>query len=177
MKLIVNDANILIDLVELELLSPFFSLPCAFFTTSLVFDELEPTQQAQFSKYIESDVFRIEELTGSQLAEIRKIQLGKTSLSVQDCSAFFQAATKQAILITSDNALRKFAEFAEKEQQEVHGHLWVFDQMVEARCITGGEAIEKLTILRTQINPSLGLPEEACAKRLRSWTTNPGPAS
>ena len=152
---------------------PFF-LPCAFFTTSLVFDELEPTQQAQFSRYIKSGVFRIEELTGSQLAEIRKIQLGKPSLSVQDCSAFFQAATKQAILITSDNALRKFAE---KERQEVHGHLWVFDQMVEANCITGQEAIGKLTALRNQINPSLGLPEEACAKRLRSWATNPGPAS
>ncbi len=38
MKVIVNDANILIDLVELELLDQFFKLEFTFVTTALVFE-------------------------------------------------------------------------------------------------------------------------------------------
>ena len=39
MRIVVNDANILIDLVELELLPHFFDLEFEFQTTDLIIDE------------------------------------------------------------------------------------------------------------------------------------------
>jgi hypothetical protein len=40
MRIIVNDANILIDLVELQLLPQFFALEFEFYTTTLILEEL-----------------------------------------------------------------------------------------------------------------------------------------
>lgn len=45
MIVVVNDANILIDLVKLQLLPNFFGLEFEFYTTDLVLDELYDEQQ------------------------------------------------------------------------------------------------------------------------------------
>ncbi len=91
MKAIVNDANILIDLVELRLLPHFFQI----------------------------------------------------------------------------NTLRKFAK---AQNLEVHGHLWVFDNLVDNKIIGGQRAIEKLRELCEIINPKLGLPKNECLSRFEKWT-------
>jgi|TARA_R110000868_G_scaffold381692_1_gene648090 rRNA-processing protein FCF1 len=167
MKIIVNDANILIDLVELELLPNFFALEFEFFTTSLVFEELEEDQQGTLQQYVESGSLLVYEMTNEQLSEINEIQKTKPALSPQDCSAFYQAQIEEGILVTSDNTLRKFAK---SKNQEVHGHLWVFDRMFEAETITGEQAINKLNELCQVINRHLGLPENECQKRIEVWS-------
>ena len=91
MKIIVNDANILIDLVELQLLPNFFALEFEFYTTSLAFEELEEDQQSTLQTYIDSGNLLVREMTYEQLAEINSIQKTKPALSLQDCSAFYQA--------------------------------------------------------------------------------------
>lgn len=53
---------------------------------------------------------------------------------------------------------------------EVHGHLWLFDRMVEADTITGSRACEKLKELCEIINPKLGLPKSECSKRISKWS-------
>ena len=166
MKIIVNDANILIDLVELDLLANFFALKFAFYTTSLVFEELEEEQQQKFGVYIADSTLTVREMTQAQLMEVNRIQKTKPSLSQQDCSAFFQAQLEKGILITSDNTLRKFAL---TNNLEVHGHLWVFDQMFEAGTISGQLAVEKLNELCNIVNQKLGLPQLECQKRVHQW--------
>ncbi len=89
MKIIVNDANILIDLIELQLLSHFFALDYEFYTTALVFEELDDDQQSRLQAYVGSDKLIVREMTHEQLTEIQKIQKSKPSLSPQDCSAFY----------------------------------------------------------------------------------------
>jgi len=91
----------------------------------------------------------------------------KPTLSEQDCSAFYQARKKSAVLITSDNTLRKFAK---ANELEVHGHLWVFDNLVNKAIFTGKIAIQKLDELCTVVNPKLGLPEKECQKRIKLWS-------
>jgi hypothetical protein len=167
MKIIVNDANILIDLVELQLLPHFFELTFDFYTTSLVFEELEEDQQEALEPFIGSGSLLVHEMSNEQLSEINDIQKTKPSLSPQDCSAFYQAQIEEGILITSDNTLRKFAQ---ANEQEVHGHLWVFDRMFEAETITGELATEKLNELCTQVNQKLGLPENECQNRYNQWS-------
>ena len=166
MKIIVNDANILIDLVELDLLANFFALKFAFYTTSLVFEELEEEQQQKFGVYIADSTLTVREMTQAQLMEVNRIQKTKPALSQQDCSAFFQAQLEKGILITSDNTLRKFAL---TNNLEVHGHLWVFDQMFEAGTISGQLAVEKLNELCNIVNQKLGLPQLECQKRVHQW--------
>lgn len=167
MKVIVNDANILIDLVELKLLPHFFALELEFLTTELVLAELFEEQYQSLLPYIDNGQLIVHEMTGDDLTEIYLIQVSKPTLSEQDCSAFYQARKNTATLITSDNTLRAFAK---EQQMEVHGHLWVFDRMVESDTITGTRACQKLSELCETINPKLGLPKAECAKRIKLWS-------
>jgi rRNA-processing protein FCF1 len=167
MKVVVNDANILIDLILLGILPHFFDLEIEFLTTSLVIDELLEEQQEELQPYIDTGILIVHEMSAEQLEEINNIQRGKPSLSQQDCSAFYQAIIEKGILITSDNTLRKFAK---ENKIDVHGHLWVFDRMFEANTISGKIACQKLNELNETVNPKLGLPEYDCSIRITFWS-------
>jgi len=166
MTIVVNDANILIDLVKLQLLSHFFGLDFLFYTTDLVLAELHDDQKAEFDPYIDVGKLRVQEISEEQFNEIIAIKLEKPGLSEQDCSAFHQAQYLEAILITSDNALRKFAK---TKNQDVHGLLWVFDQMVDAKTLPLALASFKLDELCSSINPKLNLPKKECDLRKKRW--------
>ena len=52
MKIFINDANVLIDLVELDLVSEFASLPYELHTTDFVLNEINEEQKNKdFSDY------------------------------------------------------------------------------------------------------------------------------
>lgn len=166
MKIVINDANILIDIIELGLVSQFFALDFNFVTTSLVFDELELEQQLSLKELISHGVLKVRTMSKEQLLEIHNIQKSKPSLSFQDCSAFLQADLENGTLLTSDNVLRKFAK---ANNLEVHGHLWIFDHMIKAKLISAKFAIKKLNQLRFEINSNLGLPKKECEERINNW--------
>lgn len=166
MIIVVNDANILIDLVKLQLLPHFFSLQLKFYTTDLILDELHDWQVEELQVYIDNGTLTVIQLTDSELMDITLLQAEKRQLSEQDCSAIVCARKVTGDLLTSDNNLRKFAT---KKSFTVYGHLWVFDKMVEASTITPQNAIDKLTELREVINPRLNLPKIECENRLELW--------
>ena len=166
MIIVVNDANILIDLVKLQLLPHFFSLQLKFYTTDLILDELHDWQVEELQVYIDNGTLTVIQLTDSELMDITLLQAEKRQLSEQDCSAIVCARKVTGDLLTSDNNLRKFAT---KKLFTVYGHLWVFDKMVEANTITPQNAIDKLTELREVINPRLNLPKIECENRLELW--------
>lgn len=166
MIIVVNDANILIDLVKLQLLPHFFSLQLKFYTTDLILDELHDWQVEKLQVYIDNGTLTVIQLTDSELMDITLLQAEKRQLSEQDCSAIVCARKVTGDLLTSDNNLRKFAT---KKLFTVYGHLWVFDKMVEASTITPQNAINKLTELREVINPRLNLPKIECDNRLEMW--------
>jgi predicted nucleic acid-binding protein len=99
------------------------------------------------------------------MLNIMSIQAQKPQLSDKDCSALHCAQKLKASLITSDNPLRKYAK---EIKVEVHGHLWVFDALLEHNCITTEIAISKLNELNT-INSKLKLPEKECKARIEKW--------
>ena len=166
MIIVVNDANILIDLVKLKILKPFFGLDFQFCTTDLVLEELHDHQKAELKPYIVGGQLQVQEISEEQLIEILKIRMERPSLSEQDCSAFYQAQYLEATLITSDNTLRKFAKV---KKIGVHGHLWVFDQMVSAETLTATQAALKLDELCQTVNPKLNLPKKECDLRKKKW--------
>jgi len=162
----VNDANILIDLVKLELLPHFFVLDLEFYTSDLILQELHHQQLQQFQKYIDNNKLKVISFSAEELFTIGMLQIEKPALSQQDCSAILSAQKVNGKLVTSDGNLRKFAG---TKNISVRGHLWVFDLMVKERVITGTIAIEKLNYLREVINPWLALPKNECDIRIDMW--------
>jgi predicted nucleic acid-binding protein len=168
MIVVVNDANILIDLVKLQLLPHFFSLQIRFYTTDLILYELHEWQVEELNLYINSGTLTINQLTDNELIDVALLQAEKRQLSEQDCSAIVCARKVAGSLLTSDKNLRNFAT---KKAIAVIGHLWVFDKMVAENTITPQNAILKLTELREVVNPRLNLPKIECENRLELWKT------
>src|SRR5690554_5857129 len=98
MKVIVNDANILIDLVDLKILPDFFQLEFEFHTTAIILDELFDEQQEALFPYIEAGQLSVDNITEEDLVEIVMIRATKPNLSEQDCSAFYQTKKLNAAL-------------------------------------------------------------------------------
>ncbi|MDR9443251.1 MAG: hypothetical protein RI842_11085 [Schleiferiaceae bacterium] len=169
MRVVVNDANVLIDLAELRLLPHFFALEMEFHTTSIILEELYEEQVEALTPFIENGSLLLHEVTEEELEEILAIRIQKPSLSEQDCSALYIARAITATLLTSDNTLRKFAK---TQAVDVHGHFWILDRMVEAQTISPITASEKLTELCETVNPKLGLPKWECDKRHRMWVNS-----
>jgi predicted nucleic acid-binding protein len=166
MIVVVNDANVLIDLVKLQLLPEFFSMDMAFYTTDLILEELLIAQKEELYIYQERGRLTIVSFTESEVVEIFLMQVEKPQLSLQDCSAVVCAHKVKGNLLTSDNNLRKFAI---SKKVEVCGHLWVLDRMVEQKTLTGVMAVQKLAELREKVNPRLGLPRHECEIRIDQW--------
>lgn len=118
-------------------------------------------QKEQLQPYINNGKLIIQELDVEDMISIINIQVQKPQLSDKDCSALHCAQKLNASLITSDNTLRKFAK---TQKVEVHGHLWVFDALLDHNCITPQIAISKLDELNT-INAKLNLPKKECELR------------
>jgi hypothetical protein len=89
-KIIVNDANILIDLVDIKILPYFFQLKFEFHTTAIILDELFEEQKEALFPYIETGQLSVDNITEEDLMEILMIRATNPNLSEQDCSAFYQ---------------------------------------------------------------------------------------
>jgi predicted nucleic acid-binding protein len=166
MILVVNDANILIDLIKLDILPHFFNLKLKFHTTSFVLCELHDSQQKQLEMYINEKILEVEEFNQVELETLFVLQEEKPQLSQQDCTALFCAQKLKGTLLTSDRTLRQFA-FSKKVA--VHGHLWLLDLMVEQQQLTGKQANAYLKRLKSDINPKLGLSDRLCQPFTARW--------
>ena len=166
MKVVVNDANILIDLVKLKLLSHFFAMGLKYYTTDLILNELHEWQIAEYESFINNGKLTIMHLTEKEIEEVHLLQVEKRQLSEQDCSAIVCAKKVEGILITSDKNLRNFAN---GKTLSVVGHLWIFDNMIAQKVITPQKAKEKLSELREVVNTRLNLPKAECEIRIEQW--------
>ena len=166
MKIVVTDANILIDLCELGILEAFFALPYNMIVVESVWDELLEDQQRMYSNYMSGGLFTIIQQYEVDLMTVAEIKESRQQLSIPDCSSLVYAEQVKGVLLTSDKNLRTTERI---RGVDVHGHLWMFDEMVRIRSLMLSDAIIKLTELRTVVNPKLGLPANECEIRLKTW--------
>ena len=67
-RIVISDANVIFDLLSVQLLEVFFALPCEICTTDLVISEIErPEQQQIIQKLVVSRVFRKNSLFQHQI--------------------------------------------------------------------------------------------------------------
>jgi len=165
MILLVNDANILIDLLKIDLMDAFFQLKYEFHVTDLVVKEVIEDNVSEMHSYIENGRLHKKSFSFEELMEIQSLKTAHKALSIPDCSCLFHAGQLSARLLTGEAALRKIAG---ENNIRVHGILWILDQLVGQEVITKKQAHDKLSELK-KINPRL--PARECDKRLRKWRT------
>jgi hypothetical protein len=161
MKIAITDASIFIDLYELGGLGWLKTLGFEVHTTDLVLNELSDTQL----KAVRLVVDKVAELSMMDIATLQVSDFPR-GLSNADRSLIWyheRMKEKMIVLFSSDKLIRTWAI---KQKIEVHGILWVLDEIVAAQHLTPQEAISQLNNLM-QINAWLPLSE--CKKRLDVW--------
>lgn len=92
MRIIINDANILIDLVHLDLMKEFIQLELELKTTDFVFEELNEDRKIIIEEYINSR--HIELITTEKdedFENITTILENSSGLSFEDCPVWHYA--------------------------------------------------------------------------------------
>ncbi|WP_136809590.1 hypothetical protein [Desulfosediminicola flagellatus] len=163
MIFLVNDANILIDLLKIDLLEQFFELDFDFQVTDMVVAEIEEDNAGKLQTCIDNELLTKQSFSFEDLMKIQSIEVENPALSIADCSCLYLAQNLNATLLTGDAALRRIAL---QQNIEVHGILWVLDEMLAIHLLTQVQAHDKLQQLM-KINPRL--PKGECKKRLNTW--------
>jgi len=140
----VVDTNILISFEKANLLEKFFSLPFEFFIPSTVIDELKKHEESYVrirAAFKEANNVRIKRCGSEEyIYKIAFIREKHKNLSITDLSLIVLAGELKCGILTGDKSERIKAE---QKGIEVHGLLWILDQMVcEAKLIAPSEAIK-----------------------------------
>ena len=163
MIFLVNDANILIDLLKIDLLDSFFQLEYDFQVTDMAFAEIQEANAADLSFFLDNGLLTRQGFSFEELLQIQFFEVENPAISIADCSCLYLSRKVSATLLTGDAALRRVAE---QNDIPVHGILWVFDEMVDGGIISKQEARDKLFELM-ELNPRL--PAKECQKRIKAW--------
>ena len=166
MKIIIHDANVLIDLVNSDLLELWCKLNFRMMTTSLVWHEVNRKGQKPKLRRVEDrGVFSVEPVGAEMMADVVALLMDlPAGLSLEDASVLFLATREGAILLTGDGVLRRCAS---ERGIAVHGILWVFDLLVTRKVMAANIAADRLERLK-RIGLSR-LPEVECDQRIKKW--------
>ena len=123
MQLLISDANILIDMEEGELITLFFDLPYDFCVPDVLYYEELEEQHAHLLKL----GLGIRELSASSLSQVAVIKGRHAKPSTNDIFALLLAKQEACPLLSGDKDLRAAAE---AELIDVHGTLWLVEELV-----------------------------------------------
>ncbi|MBN2857448.1 MAG: hypothetical protein JXN63_03515 [Candidatus Delongbacteria bacterium] len=142
MRIVINDANILMDLADLDMLDLLSSLEYEYHTTDLVIAEVDDErQQTEIDAFINKGKMIVRTFTDIEIIKISAESSEYNGLSLTDRSVLHYSKETNGILMTGDGKLRRVAQNAELE---VRGILFIFDQLVEKNVITEETAYKKL---------------------------------
>lgn len=161
MLLIISDASVLIDIEHGKLTSPMFSLSWHFAVPDvLFFEELADRHERllQFGLIIKT-------MDGDSVSVAYKLRQQYAQTSVNDLLALTLAKQENCQLLTGDKALRKVAK---KLNVNVHGTLWLVDQMIREQKIT--VEIARASFQRMK-NSGSHLPWDEIEKMLREFSS------
>ena len=129
MLLIISDASVLIDIECGQLTSAMFSLPFQFAVPDTLFiEELSERHGHLLGFGLLSKI-----MSGELVAEAYNLHQKYIKPSVNDMLALTLAKHERCQLLTSDKALREVAMLL---NVEVHGTIWLVEQMIHNKKIT-----------------------------------------
>lgn len=158
-RIYVSDTNIWIDFRNAGLLNELFQLPFTLCCTEFVISEL---QDLQCEVLIQRGL-QVEQLDGDVIARLNTLMQAHNNSSLADVSCYLLAKESGRPLLTGDGQLRKQAV---RDKLDVHGALWLLDQLVEHSIVQAHQAAEGL---RQMLRHGARLPHDACQERLATW--------
>lgn len=168
MRIIISDTSCLIDLRKAALLAAFLRLPFEVLIPDTLFEDELLSFTAEEKKSLVKSGLKVIDLPGPQVARARDVVRAQPRLSVHDGFAFALAETHTGcILLTGDSALRVLAE---RSRIEVHGVLWVCDQIVEQGLSTAERLHAALSKLAA--DPTVRLPKRELAAYIRRYKSH-----
>lgn len=162
MPILVSDTSVLIDLERAALLEEMFLLPFEFAVPDLLYrNELA----GELGDRLAQLGLRIEELTPVELRRATIVNRQYGQLSVPDTFAFAIAESRKWGLLTGDGTLRELA-FA--ENINMHGVLWLFDQLADGNHV-GLERLQR-GLSDLFAHPRCRLPANEVRRRLERFS-------
>lgn len=165
MKILVNDTNIFIDLHSVGLLEEMCRLPYEIHTVDFVVAEIADADQRRiFDELVAQRGIFIDGFTADEVIEIVEEHSSVSgNLSIPDCSVCYFARKHNVPMLTGDRRLRRYAE---EQSIEVHGILFIFDELVRHDIISTSMAADRLEELFA-INARL--PKTEIRNRINRW--------
>jgi hypothetical protein len=165
MRIVVSDISCLIDLRKAALLDSLLSLPYEFLIPNTLFEEeLRKFSPAQKKALVRGGL-KVVDLPGERVLRAQEIIRELPQLSVHCGFAFALAESRSGcILLSADDALRKFAD---RHAMDLHGILWVLDQLHKHRLASVAAILTALRILSEEV--TVGLPRRELAAYIKKY--------
>lgn len=155
----ISDTNVWIDFRNAGLLDALFDLPFQLCSTDFVLEELQDFDP----EALRAKGLAVHGLDEAATARLFDLMTAHNNSSLADVSCYLLAQDTGYPLLTGDQRLRKQAS---KDGIQVHGVLWLLDQLVAHGIATGTVAAEGL---RCMLQRGARLPTAECHVRLHSW--------
>lgn len=169
MRIAVKDANVFIDLESMGILDLWFQLDYQTITSSFVVVELEDGGHANALASIHAGEVIEAVISGEEMEafEALRVNCDQMGLSPADVSVLFLAIRENALLLSGDKRLRSQAKL---QMVEVHGTLWIMDQLVESGLLAKRVAAQRLETLISRVGRERRyLPIAECQARITYW--------
>lgn len=145
MKLVVTDTSVFIDLIDMGVLAPFFALGFEVHTTAFVVDELNAEQHVALLPFIGSRALVVDPFSGEKVTVVEAMET-RARLSFTDRSVIHLALQLNATVLSGDGGIRKECK---ARQMQLHGSIWVVEQLWQVGLVAPVSAIANLEWLRT----------------------------
>ena len=165
MRIVVSDSSCLIDLRKICLLDAFLRLPYEILIPNTLFKgELVKFTATQKRSLIRAGL-KVVDLPGERVLRAQQVIRESPRLSIHDGFAFAVAQIETGcILLTGDGLLRALAE---TKNIEVHGVLWVVDELHIHRICTARVLHSALQLLAE--DPAVRLPRRDLMTSLKRY--------
>jgi len=164
MKVAITDVSVLFDLFNVGVLPEFFGLDIEIYTTDFIYNEiLQSEEKNEFELFVRSGQLKIIFVEDDEQETISNMDLTYSIRSIADKTALYKAIQLECILLTCDDKLKKEAI---KQNLEVHGSIWIIDQLLENDKIDTKRATEVIESLKTT---NAWLPVDELDRRLNMY--------
>lgn len=165
-RVVISDSSSLIDLRKASLLDAFLRLPYEWLIPNTLFeDELLKFTATQKRALVRGGL-KIVDLPADRVLRARQIARDMPHLSIHDGFAFALAQSYPGcILLTGDGGLRALAN---EQDMEVHGVLWVIDELHRHAICTAATLLHMLQLLAH--DPTVRLPQRELAASIKRYT-------
>jgi predicted nucleic acid-binding protein len=164
MKVAITVVSVLFDLFYVGVLPEFFGLDIEIYTTGFIYNEiLQSDEKNEFELFVRSGQLKIIVVEENEQETISNMKLTYSNRSIADKTALYKAMQMECILLTCDDKLKKEAI---KQKLEVHGSIWIIDQLLDNDIIDTNRAIEVIESLK---KTNSWLPVDELDRRLTKY--------